>query len=129
MTPYLYTGIVRLYDAPIFNHIRPMKVLEDQDVEELKKQLPWNHAVPRYSRDTLKTFKERTDVSKKRRKGPDEGKKKRKKEKSLSKLPAARRLNETALSQLDISCFSKIFGKPSVSAPSIEHAVPIKYAR
>lgn len=121
--------MVRLYDAPIFNHIQPVKVLEDQDVEELKKQLPWNHDAPRYSRDTLKTLKGRTDVSKKRRKGPDEGRKKRKKEKSLSKLSAARRLNETALSQLDVSCFSKIFGKPIVSAPFIEHAVPVKYAR
>lgn len=84
------------------------------------------------AKDRLKT-PERIDDLKKRRKTKD-GKKRKKKRKrpakSSSRLPTATRLNETVVSQLDISCFArKSLGKGLIKAPSIEHARPAKYAR
>ncbi|KYM93760.1 Fibrillin-3 [Cyphomyrmex costatus] len=84
------------------------------------------------ARDRLKAL-ERIDDLKKQRK-TKEGKKRKKKRKrpvkSSSRLPTATRLNETVVSQLDISCAAKkILRKGLIKAPSIEHARPAKYAR
>jgi len=86
------------------------------------------------AKDRLKTL-ERIDDLKKRKK-TKEGKKRKKKRKrpaqakSSSRLPTATRLNETMVSQLDISCVAKkILGKGLIKAPSIEHARPAKYVR
>lgn len=86
------------------------------------------------AKDRLKAL-ERIDDLKKRRK-TKEGKKRKKKRKrpaqakSTSRLSTATRLNETVVSQLDVSCFArKILGKGLIKAPSIEHARPAKYAR
>lgn len=67
---------------------------------------------------------------KKRRNAKDSKRKTKKpaRTKSSSKLPAARRLNETMMSQLDVSCFAKTRRK-RFKAPSIENAYLIKYAR
>jgi len=76
-----------------------------------------------------------TDESKKNRGKTKEGKRRKKKRrksaqgKSLSKLPAATRLNETVVSQLDINCFANALGKGRIRAPLIEHTSPVKYAR
>ncbi|TGZ54063.1 Fibrillin-1 [Temnothorax longispinosus] len=83
------------------------------------------------AKDGLKAL-ERIDDLKKRRK-TKEGKRRKKKRKrpakSSSRLPTATRLNETVVSQLDISCFArKSLGKGLIKAPLIEHARPAKYA-
>lgn len=87
----------------------------------------------------LQTTKEHLRTSgeihklKKRRSARDGRNKERKRRKpvrakSLSKLSAAKRLNETVLSQLDVSCFAKIHGK-KLNVPAIENAYLAKYAR
>lgn len=85
------------------------------------------------AKDRLKAL-ERIDDLKKRRK-TKEGKRRKKKRKrpaqaKSSRLPTATRLNETVVSQLDVSCFErKILGKGLIKAPLIEHTRPAKYAR
>lgn len=75
---------------------------------------------------------ERVDDLKKRRKTKESKRKKKKRKRPAqaksSRLPATR-LNETVVSQLDISCFAKkIRGKGLIKAPLIEHS-SVKYAR
>jgi len=84
------------------------------------------------AKDRLKAL-ERIDDLKKRRKTKEDNKRKKKRKrpvKSSSRLPTATRLNETVVSQLDISCAArKILRKGLIKAPSIENARPAKYAR
>ncbi|KYM87211.1 Fibrillin-2 [Atta colombica] len=84
------------------------------------------------AKDRLKAL-EKIDDLKKRRKMKESNKKKNKRKrpvKSSSRLSTATRLNETVVSQLDISCAArKILRKGLIKAPSIENARPAKYAR
>lgn len=90
----------------------------------------------RAAKEYLKAPDKTDELKKEPGKAQKDGKKKKRKrkkptrEKSLSKPPAAKRLNETMVSQLDVSCFTKTRPiRRLIKAPSIEHAYLAKYAR
>lgn len=109
----------------ILHQVRHDLYLGDQPIPYKNKPQTATNPLKAMERiDELKNHR-KTQESKKRN-----GKRNRKlaQRKSLSKLPAATRLNETAVSQLDISC-AKALGRRPTKAPLIEHAFIAKYAR
>lgn len=117
---------IHCIDNKVFRHFPNDFYLGDQPIV--------SDGSERQTADEYSKASNKTNELKKRKKTKDgkKRKKKRKKparEKSLSKSPTSRRLNETVVSQLDISCFAKALGKRLIKAPSIEHAYLAKYAR
>lgn len=79
--------------------------------------------------DGLKKWRRRNEGKQRKKKKKKKQNGKKKQEKFLTKISNRMRLNETLVSQLDVTCFPKGSSKKDlIKAPLIEHAHP-KYAR